>query len=473
MKLNRWLKHAAFLLLLFLFVVAIGFAALPQVVAAVPGQYRHRLPEPLLDLVTTPMPAALPAPELKPGSYERSSVVDIELPALAAATPTLHETPRPTATQPPEAELGAAVTGLGETGMNATPHPSPTPLPTATATPSPTPSPTATATPQPPPPSARIDGLRIVAQGFNNCGPATLTVNLNFYGVAHRQADVAAVLKPNPEDRNVTPEEMRDYVLNHTDLRATVHRGGDLTLLKRFVAAGFPVIIEKGYEPDARLGWMGHYLTIFAYNDEQGEFRAIDTYLGPWDSSGYRYSYEHIERVWNQFNNAFVVLYRPEQEAAVHDILGPEMLEPTAMWQNVALAAHAATRDRPGDAFAWFNLGSSLTRLGELTGNTEYFEMAAASFDRSREIGLPPRMLWYQFEPYRAYLEVGRLDDVFTLTDAILRHEGGRGVEETYYYRGLVLLAQGDRDGARNAFRRAVQLNANYIPPQEALSSLE
>jgi hypothetical protein len=468
-KLYKWLKHGLFLLLLLVFLIAIGFAALPQVVAAVPGQYRHRLPEPLLDLVTTPMPAALPPPEFRPGEYDRGRMVDVEIPPLGGAIALPENTPPPPATETLGVATGAGVTALGETAVTLTPPP----LPTPTATPSPTPAPTATATPQPPPAAARVDGLRIVAQGFNNCGPATLTVNLNFYAVPARQAEVAAVLKPNPEDRNVTPEEMRDYVLNHTELRATVHRGGDLTLLKRFVAAGFPVIIEKGYEPDARLGWMGHYLTVFAYDDEQAEIRAIDTYLGPWDSSGYRYSYEHIERVWNQFNNAFVVLYRAEQEAVVHDLLGPDMLEPTTMWQNAALATHAATQARPDDTFAWFNLGSSLTRLGQLTGNSEYFEMAAASFDRSREIGLPPRMLWYQFEPYRAYLEMGRLDDVFTLTDAILRHEGGRGVEETFYYRGLALLAQGDRDGAANAFRRATQLNANYIPPQEALSNLE
>jgi hypothetical protein len=466
---SKWLKAGLFLLLLLSFVIVIGFAALPQVVAAVPGQYRHHLPEPLLDLVTTPLPAALPGPESLPSGRAG----EIQIPALAAATAVPQNAPTPGNEEQVEDNLGAAVTSLGETAVTATPRPLPTQAPTAVPTLTPPPSPTPTATPQPPPASARIDGLRIVAQGFNNCGPATLTVNLNFYGVAHRQAEVAAVLKPNPEDRNVTPEEMRDYVLNHTDLRATVHQGGDLTMLKRFVAAGFPVIIEKGYQPDARLGWMGHYLTIMAYNDELEEIRAIDTYLGPWDSTGYRYSYAHIENVWNQFNNAFVVLYHPEQETAVHEILGPDMLEPTTMWQNVALAAHTATGEQPDNAFAWFNLGSSLTRLGELTGNSEYFQMAAASFDRSREIGLPPRMLWYQFEPYRAYLEAGRTDEVFVLTDAILAYEGGRGVEETYYYRGLALLANGDRDGARNAFRRAVQLNANYIPPQEALSSLD
>lgn len=468
MNLTRWLKRALFLLLLIAGALIVGFAALPQVVVAVPGQYRHHLPEPLLDLVTTPLPAALPASE----SQTAGNVVNIEVPALAAAT-TLPQSAALPAVADTERETVVGVTALGDAAAAATPQPLPTETPAATATLEPTPTATATATPQPPPAAARIEGLTIVAQGFNNCGPATLTVNLNFYGVAARQAGVAAVLKPNPEDRNVTPEEMRDYVLNHTDLRATVHRGGDLTLLKRFVAAGFPVIVEKGYEPGARLGWMGHYLTVFAYDDETAEFRGIDTYLGPWDSSGYRYGYEHLDRVWNQFNNAFIVLYRADQETAVHEILGPDMLDPTTMWQNVALAAHAATQQEPDNAFAWFNLGGSLVHLGQLTGNGDYFQMAATSFDRSREIGLPPRMLWYQFEPYRAYLESSRTDEVFTLTDAILAYEGGRGVEETYYYRGLALLHTGDSDGARNAFRRAVQLNSNYIPPQEALSHLE
>ena len=46
------------------------------------------------------------------------------------------------------------------------------------------------------------------------------------------------------------PYEMVDFVNEHTTYKAMFRYGGDLDLLKRLIAAGFPVITEKGiYEP--------------------------------------------------------------------------------------------------------------------------------------------------------------------------------------------------------------------------------
>ena len=41
---------------------------------------------------------------------------------------------------------------------------------------------------------------------------------------------------------------------------------------------------------------------------------------------------------------------------------------------------------------------------------------AASAFDEARRIGLPYRMLWYQFGPFEAYLRVGRYQDVIDRT---------------------------------------------------------
>src|SRR5690606_25723717 len=96
-----------------------------------------------------------------------------------------------------------------------------------------------------------------------------------------------------------------------------------------------------------------------------------------------------------------------------------------------------------------------------LTDNATLYASAAAAFDQARTIGLPWRMLWYQFEPYEAYLENGRLDDVFTLSDAILSTEGGYHVEETHYHRSLAYQAQGNDTEAEAALATALELNPN------------
>ena len=448
---RRRVKLLVPLILLALILLIGAFTAVPRVVGALPGEYRVRLAriplvEPILELGTTPLPTALPAPAVVDGQPR------VIIPALVS--PTATATSELIATQESE-EVSAAPESVEPTMT-----PKATPLPTATATPIPLPS------------QARIEGLVIVPQVFNNCGPANLTINLNFYGNATTQNEAAADLKPNREDRNVSPWQLSDYVNEHTALRSTVHSGGDLELIKKFVAAGFPIVIEKGYEPKPSDGWLGHYLTVFGYDDDKQELYGMDTYLGPWDSSGRVDSYESVEYYWQQFNYTFFVVYPPEKEQLVFDLIGPDLLNPATMWQNTAQRAQAATEEDPENAFAWFNLGTSLTRLGEMTGQEEYYQNGAAAFDQARILGIPPRIVWYQFRPYVAYMKVGRTQDMIDLADVTLTTQGGRNVEETYLYRGHALALQGDPQGAIDAYEKAIRLNENFYPAQWALDSI-
>jgi len=199
----------------------------------------------------------------------------------------------------------------------------------------------------------------------------------------------------------------------------------------------------------------------------------LDTFLGPWDSSGRADSYDTLAEYWQQFNNTFLVVYPPEAAVEVGELVGEPFNDPLVMWQQAAEAAQRLTAVAPDNAFIWFNLGSSLTHLGQLTGQGSYYENAAAAFDQARTVGLPWRMLWYQFEPYEAYLANGRYDDVLTLTSATLQSSGGQFVEETYLYRGYALLAQGDEAGARAAWEQALAIRPDQVQARQALGALD
>ncbi len=147
-------------------------------------------------------------------------------------------------------------------------------------------------------------------------------------------------------------------------------------------------------------------------------------------------------------------------------------LRPEHPLQKVAANAEQETKDQPDDAFSWFNLGTALTRIGGLTGDNNYYQGGAQAFDKAREIGLPPRMLWYQFEPYLAYLRTDRYQDIVDLADATLETQGGRNVEETYLYKGHALAYLGDVPGAIAAYRASLAANENFYPAQIALDSL-
>jgi hypothetical protein len=447
---SRFLKIGV--LLVILLVVGFGlWQTLPYAANLLPGRIRQYVPEQVLALVISPLPTALPVPA--PDLSVTDDLHPLEI--LPAVTPTL--VPAPTA-------ASKSNSTLTQTPSDSSPAALPTPLLTVSPGPSPTPS---------VPAVANIDGLYVIPQKFNNCGPTNLTIVLNYYDVEVDQFDVAAVVRQNYEDRNVSPEELAGYAREHAGLGAAVFRGGDLGQLKQLLAAGYPVIIEKGLIPDEHTGWIGHYLTLYGYDDGKGAFLALDTFLGPWNEGEQRWEpYEKVAQYWLHFNNTFLVAYRPEQEAQVKELLGPAMTDTAAMWTRAAGQAQEAISADERNAFAWFNLGTALTSLAELTGDSGYYDRAVAAFDRARLIGLPPRMLWYQFQPYEAYLAVGRVEDVLVLTEATLASQGGSNVEETYLYQGYALLAQGDVDGATAAYRRATELNPNFVAAREALTTV-
>lgn len=117
------------------------------------------------------------------------------------------------------------------------------------ASPKATPSPSPTATPVPIPIAARLEGFQHQFQDWNNYGPATVAMTLSYFDLFVTQSDTAAVLKPNPEDRNVSPYEMAAYVNDNTPFTALDRANGRLDMLKRFVANGIPVIVEIGIDP--------------------------------------------------------------------------------------------------------------------------------------------------------------------------------------------------------------------------------
>jgi len=440
-------------------VLIIGLLVLPGVAGAIPGRYRVALQErsPFLSNIVegvidqvAPMATALPVARVSADTPQVDINSLIAVTAVTEPTATSEPTKQPTAT--PDVSDEAA-----------TPRPTETPSPTPTYTP----------TPEPLPTSHILEGMGVVRQTFNNCGPANLTQVLNFLGYDITQEEVADYLKPNSEDRNVSPWQIAQYVNERTggSFMASAHSGGTMELIKQFIAAGYPVVIEKGYDVPAD-GWYGHYLTVFGYDDEEEIFYSQDSFLGPWDGSGRTDDYEEFEFYWQQFNYTFYVVFYPSQEAEVRAILGPDLSEPMAMWRMVAARAQEEIDAEQENAFAWFNLGTALTEIGAATGEAQYYQGGVQAYDKAREIGLPPRMLWYQFRPYLAYLRVDRHDDVIALADATLATQGGRNVEETFWYKGVALEELGFFNEAIENYQAALAVNHNAYYAEISLNAL-
>jgi tetratricopeptide (TPR) repeat protein len=349
------------------------------------------------------------------------------------------------------------------TRLAALPSPSPTPLPTATPMPPATAAATETPLPTftPPPPAVALQAPEWEKQDINNCGPAALAMYLRYYGWEGTQEDVARVLKPQREDRNVNVEELAYYTRNNAGWLNFEYRvGGDLELLKRLLAAGIPVMIEESFHFEEPYWtnddlWAAHYQLLTGYDDQTQTFTGQDSFYGP----DRQIPYQSLDEYWQAFNRVYIVIYLPGQEQAVKDILGSN-LEADANRQRALEVAQAETQSDPENAFAWFNLGTNLTYF-------ERYVEATSAYDQARELGLPQRMLRYQFGPFIAYFHTGQIDDLMALTEYALKVTPN--AEEALLWRGWALYRQGKTAEALDSFEKALAENPTYQDAQYAL----
>jgi tetratricopeptide (TPR) repeat protein len=405
-----------------LVLVGLGLLAGLLVIRALPGRYAYYLPEPLLALRRNPQhPDTLPTP--------------------------LSHTPIPTS--PPTNQPTIPPTDL------------PTDEPTATFTLPPLPTPTPLLT-------CSLPGVRHEHQGWNNCGPTTLAMALSYWGRSEVQYDVAPVLKPDPEDKNVSLWEMEAYTRD-LGLDAIVRAGGSLERLKALMRAGFPVIVETWYVRDAR-DQLGHYRLVTGYDDLAQEFLTYDSLHGPDVIVGY----QEMDELWRVFNRMYLVVYSPERWDGLAAVLGADV-DDAGMYERALETARFEAANPPASCvayadcsdwitFSWFNVGTSLTSLGR-------HAEAATAYDQARQLGLHYRMLWYQFGPYESYYAVGRYADLIALADATLAT--ANNLEESYYWRGMARWAQGDVDGARSDLNTALRYHEDWPPAVEGLQKLD
>jgi len=343
-----------------------------------------------------------------------------------------------------------------------TPHP---PTPTLLATEPPTP------TLIPLPPQVMLTSPTYEKQDYNNCGPATLAMTLRMYNSWNGdQYDVADIVKPMKEDRNVNPEELRYYILNEAGwLKVEYRVAGTLDLLKRLLAANYPVLVEEAstVEPEWANGpnddlWDAHYILINGYDDQEGVFIAQDPQLGKEKGADKKIPYEALEKDWKPFNYLYMVIYFPQDEAEVQSIIGMDW-DADLNRQNAMDLANAQIAADPQDAFAWFNLGASLTYF-------ERHQEAAQTFDQAFTIGLPQRMTRYQFWPFVAYFNADRIDYLLEITEKTYKPINGYYAEEALLWHGYGLFRKGDFNGALADWNKALKVHPNYCDAERAIN---
>lgn len=291
-------------------------------------------------------------------------------------------------------------------------------------------------------------------QRLNNCGPTTIAMLLSYYDIQTTQSVTASWLKPNPQDRNVGPSELAAYA--HTQgFETFIGIGGSMALLEEFVLAGFPVIVEQWLNYD---GGVGHYRIVRGVDKSQQKVLLNDSFLGPdiW------FTYNDFQSVWHYYNNLYLVIYPPSEEAKIREIVG-EQWDPAVMSQNLLQQMQARVDANPNDALAWFGIGVAHVRLGN-------YEQAIPAYERAMEIGLPQRYLWYRYGYWDALLEVGAYEKVLATTEPVLN--AMQMSEDLRYRRAVALRELGRLDEAKAELERALQDHPGFGPASVMLREL-
>jgi tetratricopeptide (TPR) repeat protein len=309
-----------------------------------------------------------------------------------------------------------------------------------------------------------LDSPTYEGQDWNNCGPAALAMQLDYYGWEGDQFTISDLIKPQRNDRNVNIDELAHYVRTRAGWLDVEYRvGGDIDLLRALLAAGFPVMIEETFHFEAAYWvnddlWAGHYLLLTGYDDAVQTFTTQNSFIGP----DLPRSYADLDASWQAFNRVYMLVYPAEQRTLVETILGQDW-SPDDNRQRALDVARRESEAQPDNTFAWFNLGA----------NQVYFEdytAAAASFDQARQLEWPQRMLRYQFGPFLAYFHAGRTEDLLALAEYAL--ERTPNSEEALLWRGWAHYRLDHTAAARADFQQALDLHPGYGDAQYALDFL-
>ncbi len=370
-------------------------------------------------------------------------VAEGALPAGESTAPVF--TPTPTSSPTPTAEPTRFFTPT----PTATPTPEPTSTPTATASPTPTPTPTSTptltATPTPTviPPTPAADVLMwdfpFAFQHKNNCGPASLSMVLRYYGENTDQEKIAAAIRPDKEDKNTRFDEMAAYA-ESLGYRTHYVLNGDVATIVRLVNARIPVIVRQWLKPGSDIA---HFRVVIGYRDQGAKLITNDPFNGEW----YTLSRKQFDAMWEAFFNEYMVIYPPEKEPLVAALIGPDWDE-DRMRADALKSARLAVERHPRDAYAWHNLGIAYSL-------EDRWDDAATAFQKATRLGLPHRFFWYQFRALWAFNRAGDYRRVLELTEPVVKE--APSIAEVRVARGDAYVGLGEMKKAVQEYKTALE----------------
>jgi len=157
-----------------------------------------------------------------------------------------------------------------------------------------------------------LGNLPFAFQSFNNCGPASVSVVLGYYGFRVSQEDLRKVLRPRGGymSANVISPYVKKFGLN-----AITVKNGNVAAVKRLVSQGIPVIVLQWLD---RPGHTPHFRVVRGFDDTTGHMWVSDSMI-----AGAAYiSYRDFDVLWNTQGRLMIPVFPKGYETHVKQLIG-------------------------------------------------------------------------------------------------------------------------------------------------------
>jgi uncharacterized protein len=156
-----------------------------------------------------------------------------------------------------------------------------------------------------------IGPLLHINQSLNNCGPASVAEVLDYWGIEKSQTELNTILRHG--NVIMSTDDVADYVAS-LGLREFIGNDGSDDVIKDLIANGLPVIVAQYVSPT---NLFPHFRPIEAFDDSRQQFSASDPLLG----AGYSLTYAEFDRLWNESQRTFLVIYPPSKQSDLEQAL--------------------------------------------------------------------------------------------------------------------------------------------------------
>ena len=159
-----------------------------------------------------------------------------------------------------------------------------------------------------------LQGVPLVRQSYNACGPASITEVLGYFGLKIDMGQVSQLTRPD-ERAYMSGQAILSFA-PLVGMQAKLYAGGNLNTVRSAIKNGLPIIALQSHIPQAGTV-IPHWRVIVGYDDAKKAVYLMDPLLG-YVGIGYN----DFNRVWAAQRGQFAVMYPPKLAPTVKKAIG-------------------------------------------------------------------------------------------------------------------------------------------------------